>query len=75
MQGPPKCTQIGIFVLKINHLATLGTTLDGRFVLVQIKAKSGTKAITLGMRLFTWTSLVMSFQKGLKLCSASISFS
>jgi hypothetical protein len=51
------------------------TTLGGRFVLVQIKAKSGTKAITLGMRLFTWTSLVMSFQKGLKLCSASISFS
>jgi hypothetical protein len=22
-QGPPKVTQIGIFVLKINHLATL----------------------------------------------------
>jgi hypothetical protein len=22
-QGPPKCTQIGIFGLKINHLATL----------------------------------------------------
>jgi hypothetical protein len=28
-QGPPKYTQIGIFGLKINHLATLLTTVQG----------------------------------------------
>jgi hypothetical protein len=35
-QGPPKCIQMGIFGMKINHLATLSHwSIDGRFFSIE----------------------------------------
>jgi hypothetical protein len=45
-QGPPKFSQIGIFGLKIYHLATLnsGTEMDNKICVCETEKNSVTKA-------------------------------